>query len=138
MLNSTCQFLRWNNNILTRGFGSVLNKNLEKTLNQITLLGRVGQEPQKRGSEDHPVIVFSVATHVNYKQNEDDFIQKTDWHRICIFKPTLRETVYNYLKKGQRVLIHGRISYGEIKNDNGDSKVSTSIIADDVIFFHAV
>ena len=62
-------------------------------------------------------------------------MQKTDWHRVCIFKPTLRETVYNYLRKGQRVMVNGRLSYGEIKDEEGNTKSSTSIIADDVIFF---
>jgi len=36
-------------------------------LNQVTLLGRVGGEPQKRGNEEHPVVIFSLATHINYK-----------------------------------------------------------------------
>lgn len=36
-------------------------------MNQVCLLGRVGGDPQKRGSEEHPVVVFSLATHTNYK-----------------------------------------------------------------------
>lgn len=36
-------------------------------VNNVTLLGRVGAEPQKRGSTEHPVVIFSVATHTNYK-----------------------------------------------------------------------
>jgi len=36
-------------------------------INDITLLGRVGADPQKRGSDTHPVITFSLATHTNYK-----------------------------------------------------------------------
>ncbi len=36
-------------------------------MNQVTLLGRVGGEPQKRGNEEHPVVIFSLATHINYK-----------------------------------------------------------------------
>lgn len=66
-----------------------------------------------------------------------DFMQRTDWHRVCVFKPTLRETVYSYLKKGNRVLINGRISYGEIKDDDGNPRPTTSIIADEVIFFQS-
>lgn len=31
------------------------------------LLGRVGSDPQKRGSTEHPVVIFSLATHTNYK-----------------------------------------------------------------------
>lgn len=36
-------------------------------VNNVVLLGRVGAEPQKRGSTEHPVIIFSLATHTNYK-----------------------------------------------------------------------
>ncbi|XP_035736519.1 single-stranded DNA-binding protein, mitochondrial-like [Vespa mandarinia] len=121
----------------TRFFSPTIETNtLEKTINQITLLGRVGGVPQERGTEKHPVVIFSVATHFNYKYENDEFIQKTDWHRICVFKPSLRQNVINYLKKGQRVLVNGRLTYGEFKDDEGNIKSSTAIIADDVIFFH--
>lgn len=36
-------------------------------VNQVSLLGRTGGPPQKRGSEQHPVVIFSLATHTNYK-----------------------------------------------------------------------
>ncbi|CAH1635259.1 unnamed protein product [Spodoptera littoralis] len=91
----------------------------EKTINQVTLLGRVGADPQKRGSEEHPVINFPLATHYSYKYESGDMLQRTDWHRISIFKPGLRDTVYKYLKKGQRVYITGKLSYGEVKMDDG-------------------
>lgn len=61
--------------------------------------------------------------------------QKTEWHRICIFKPNLRETVQTYLKKGQRVLVNGRLAYGEIQTAAGDTKETASIVADEVVFF---
>jgi len=36
-------------------------------VNTVTILGRVGADPQLRGSQEHPVVTFSVATHTNYK-----------------------------------------------------------------------
>lgn len=36
-------------------------------INQVTLLGRVGSNPQLRGNETTPVVTFSMATHTNYK-----------------------------------------------------------------------
>lgn len=110
---------------------------MEKTLNEVTLLGRVGGEPQKRGTEEHPVVIFSLATHTNYKYDTGEFVQRTDWHRICVFKPTLRDTVYTYLKKGQRVYVSGRLTYGEIKDEAGNPRTTTAIVADDVIFFQS-
>ncbi|XP_043260233.1 single-stranded DNA-binding protein, mitochondrial isoform X2 [Colletes gigas] len=110
---------------------------LEKTINQITLLGRSGNDPQKRGSVDHPVVMFSLATHSNYKYSNGDFMQRTEWHKICIFKPNLRDSVSKYLKKGQRVLVVGKVSYGEFKDEDGETKSSTAVIADDIVFFQS-
>ncbi|KAG8230508.1 hypothetical protein J437_LFUL010028 [Ladona fulva] len=108
---------------------------MEKTINQVTLLGRVGADPQKRGSQDHPVVIFSLATHTNYKYESGDLMQRTDWHRVCVFKPSLRDTVYQYLTKGQRVYVTGKLTYGEIKDESGTTRTTTAIVADDVIFF---
>ncbi|KAG5327541.1 SSBP protein, partial [Pseudoatta argentina] len=127
------QVARLNN---VRYFTQEMNEtaNIEKCVNNVTLLGRVGADPQKRGSE-HPVVLFSLATHTNYKYESGEFMQRTDWHKICIFKPNLRESVYKYLKKGQRVMVNGRISYSEFKDAEGKNVLATSIIADDIIFF---
>ncbi|KAM7359214.1 mitochondrial single stranded DNA-binding protein [Cochliomyia hominivorax] len=107
----------------------------EKTINTVTLLGRVGADPQLRGNAQHPVVTFSLATHTNYKYENGDWAQRTEWHRVVVFKPNLRETVMEFLKKGQRAMVQGKITYGEITDQQGNQKPSTSILADDVIFF---
>lgn len=109
---------------------------LEKTINQVMLLGRVGANPEKRGSEQHPVVTFSLATHTNYRK-QDDLIQQTDWHRIAVFKPYLREAVYRYMTKGQRVMVQGKLGYLERKDPNDNIVMKTAtIVADEVIFFN--
>ncbi|XP_049864982.1 single-stranded DNA-binding protein, mitochondrial [Pectinophora gossypiella] len=113
------------------------NQKTEKTINQVTLLGRVGSDPQKRGSEEHPVVNFPLATHFSYKYESGDVLQRTDWHRISVFKPGLRDTVYKFLKKGQRVYVTGKLSYGEVKLDDGQVRSASTIIADDIIFFQS-
>ncbi|XP_076234401.1 mitochondrial single stranded DNA-binding protein [Calliopsis andreniformis] len=113
---------------------NVTDMALEKTVNQVTLLGRVGGDPQQRGNQDHPVVLFSVATHTNYKYMNGDFMQRTEWHKVCVFKPSLRELVVNYLTKGQRVMVRGKLSYGEFKDEEGKMKSTTAVIADEVIF----
>ncbi|XP_001607466.1 single-stranded DNA-binding protein, mitochondrial [Nasonia vitripennis] len=132
---NTCKQIRGINYVSARAFTANDSNKIEKSLNQVTLLGRVGGEPQKRGNEEHPVVTFSLATHINYKYEGGDLMQKTDWHRIAVFKPNLRENVYNYMRKGQRVMVNGRLSYGEVKDEDGNMRTATSIIADDIIFF---
>lgn len=43
-------------------------------INEVTLLGRVGADPQKRGSVEHPLVIFSLATHTNYKYESGTMI----------------------------------------------------------------
>ncbi|XP_058465952.1 single-stranded DNA-binding protein, mitochondrial [Malaya genurostris] len=108
---------------------------IEKTINSVSLLGRIGADPQKRGNDAHPVVTFSLATHSNYRYESGDWMQKTDWHRVVVFKPALRDSVMSYLRKGQRAMVTGKISYGEITDQEGNQRATTSIIADEVIFF---
>ncbi|XP_017774704.1 PREDICTED: single-stranded DNA-binding protein, mitochondrial [Nicrophorus vespilloides] len=116
--------------------GPIEPARMEKTINNVQLLGRVGADPQKKGSDNHPIAVFSMATHSNYRYESGEFLQRTEWHRVICFKPGLRETILTYLKKGQRVHVTGRITYGEIKGDDGKQRSTTAIAAEDVIFFH--
>jgi len=107
----------------------------ERCINQVSLLGRVGNDPMIRGSDRYPVVMFTLATHhIQRHTHEAIMAQKTDWHRISVFKPSLRGVCEDYLRKGARVFLHGRLSYGEIQDSNGQTHQVTSIIADDLIF----
>ena len=72
----------------------------EKCLNQVTLLGRIGNDPQIRGSQAKPVTTFSLATSSSWKTDEfAEWQNRTEWHRITVFKPSLQDAVYNFLAK---------------------------------------
>ena len=79
----------------------------EKSINSVTLLGRVGMDPQLRGSEEKPITTFSLATNstwrnVQMRAGEPEWSTKTEWHNVVVFKPGLRESVFNNMSKGQR------------------------------------
>lgn len=70
-------------------------------VNKVTLVGRVGNDPQLKGSEQVPVVVFSLATNLRYRDNgSDELVQKTDWHRISVFQESLRRVCMEYVRKG--------------------------------------
>ena len=106
----------------------------------MTLLGRVGIHPQMRGSEANPCVTFTLATSVRFPAKnsvpgEDTMITKTDWHNIAVFKPLLRDSVYEHVLKGNRVLVQGRILYGSVEDRAGVIRSTTTIVAEDVIRF---
>jgi single-strand DNA-binding protein len=117
----------------------VIQQYAEKSVNSVTLLGRVGINPQLRGTETHPVVAFSLATNIQYRpggpNSGNDLVKKTEWHNVVVFRPHLRESVHNYVAKGSRVMVQGRLMYGSIEDKQGMLRSTTSIVAEDVIRF---
>ncbi|XP_074660556.1 single-stranded DNA-binding protein, mitochondrial-like [Tubulanus polymorphus] len=107
-------------------------KRFEKCVNQAQLLGRIGNDPEIRGNERYPVVMFSLATNLSFKRADGNYTQRTDWHRISVFKPGLRENVAMNLRKGDRIFVTGAIRYDEYES-NGNMMKSTSVIADDIV-----
>ncbi|XP_041111203.1 single-stranded DNA-binding protein, mitochondrial-like isoform X2 [Polyodon spathula] len=113
---------------------------LERSMNRVQLLGRVGQDPVMRQVEGrNPVTIFSMATNEMWRSGEGDTTstdvsQKTTWHRISVFRPGLRDVAYQYVKKGARVLVEGKLDYGEYVDKNNVRRQATTIIADNIVF----
>nr|XP_046235467.1 single-stranded DNA-binding protein, mitochondrial [Scatophagus argus]XP_046235468.1 single-stranded DNA-binding protein, mitochondrial [Scatophagus argus] len=114
---------------------------LERSINRVQLLGRVGQDPVMRQVDGrNPVTIFSVATNEMWRSGEGetdatgDISQKTTWHRVSVFKPGLRDVAYHYVKKGSRILVEGKLDYGEYVDKNQVRRQATTIIADNIIF----
>ena len=106
----------------------------EKCVNSVTLLGRVGVDPQLRGTDAHPVVSFSLATNLRYRPGgQGDYVTKTDWHNVAVFRPFLRESVHQNVAKGMRVMVQGRLMYGSVEDKAGVVRHTTTIVADDVI-----
>jgi len=111
---------------------------MERSVNTVTLVGRVGNDPLMRGSKERPVTVFSLATNTSWKSQGaaagEEWSHRTDWHNIAVFKAGLRDTAYNYVTKGARLYVNGRIMYGEVTDRAGIRRHTTTIAVDDLIF----
>uniref|UniRef100_A0A3P8V3R5 Single-stranded DNA-binding protein n=1 Tax=Cynoglossus semilaevis TaxID=244447 RepID=A0A3P8V3R5_CYNSE len=111
------------------------------SVNRVQLLGRVGQDPVMRQVDSkNPVTIFSLATNEMWRSTEGetnqagDVSQKTSWHRVSVFKPGLRDLAYQYVKRGSRIYIEGKLDYGEYVDKNLVRRQATTIIADNIIF----
>ncbi|NXD08893.1 SSBP protein, partial [Nothocercus nigrocapillus] len=114
---------------------------LERSMNRVQLLGRVGQDPVMRQVEGkNPVTIFSLATNEMWRTGDSevaqggeyeprDISQKTTWHRISVFRPGLRDVTYQYVKKGSRLFVEGKLDYGEYTDRNNVRRQATTIIA---------
>ncbi len=108
-------------------------------LNSVSIIGFVGADPEQRQSKSNgsKFTVLSVATQRSWKNTDDEWASKTEWHRVCIFRPRLAEHVASAVKKGSHVLVEGtlisstyQVANGKGKKAKGTKVTSWSIRAD--------
>jgi single stranded DNA-binding protein len=68
--------------------------------------------------------VLSVATQRSWKNGEDEWSSKTDWHRVVVFRPLFAAPVATTIKKGAHVLVEGSLVSSTYEQPNGKGKNS--------------
>lgn len=97
------------------------------SINQVTLLGRVGQKPTtSTAASGVSIAKFSLATSRKVNNAEE-----TQWHNIVCFSGAA-DFAGKYLNKGDQVVVIGEIKYNKYTDNKGIEKVLTSIIANNV------
>lgn len=103
-------------------------------LNQATLIGRVTRDPELRTLPNGtPVVKFSIATNNTYKNKEGQKVEETDFHNVSAFG-RLAETIGQYVKKGQELLVIGRIKNRSWDKPDGTKGYATEIMMDTFSF----
>jgi len=97
-------------------------------LNSVSLIGFVGADPEQRQARSNGTkfAVLSVATQRSWKNAQDEWSSKVEWHRVCVFRPRLAEYVLSSIKKGSHVLIEGTLVSSTYEQANGKSKKAKS------------
>lgn len=99
------------------------------SLNKVMLIGNVGKDPIIRHNENGSTSAnFSVATTEKYKDRNGVLQEQTEWHNIVCWRG-MAETVEKYVKKGSQVYIEGKLRYRDWKDQNGQERTSTEILA---------
>ena len=74
-------------------------------------MGFAGAEPEQRQSKGNgkKFTVLSVAPQRSWKNAEDEWVSRTKWHRIAIFRTRLAQYVLDNIRKGSHVLVEGSL-----------------------------
>ncbi|WP_345119466.1 single-stranded DNA-binding protein [Bartonella pachyuromydis] len=99
-------------------------------LNKVILIGYLGADPEsKTMSSGSEVVNFRVATSESYTDKATNKkIQKTEWHSIVIFNPHLAKTALQYLHKGSKVYVEGKLQTRKWQDKNGIDRFTTEIV----------
>jgi single-strand DNA-binding protein len=98
-------------------------------LNKAILIGNLGADPEIRYTQSGTqVATFRIATTERWKGQDGQMQESTEWHRIVAYK-RLAEICGEYLNKGSRVYIEGKIQTRKWQDQSGNDKYTTEIIA---------
>jgi single-strand DNA-binding protein len=102
-------------------------------LNKVMIIGRLTKDPDARSTPNgQSVSSFSVATNLIWKDQQGNKREKPEFHNIIAWRK-LADICNQYLKKGQRVYVEGRLQTRSWQDPNGITKYRTEIIADNII-----
>ncbi|WP_018917768.1 single-stranded DNA-binding protein [Vreelandella zhanjiangensis] len=106
---------------------------MARGINKVILIGNLGQDPEVRFTPSGTAVAnLNLATSDTWMDRQSGQRQeRTEWHRIVLFNKTA-EIAQQYLKKGSKVYIEGRLQTRKWQDQNGQDRYSTEIVANDM------
>ena len=102
------------------------------SLNKCMIIGNLGRDPEMRyTASGQPVTQFTVAVNRNYKNQAGEWQEETEWFRIVAWGP-LAERTAEYLRKGRKVYVEGRLQTRQWEGQDGQKRYTTELVANTV------
>uniref|UniRef100_UPI00405668A2 single-stranded DNA-binding protein n=1 Tax=Candidatus Electronema sp. TaxID=2698783 RepID=UPI00405668A2 len=103
-------------------------------INKVILIGNLGANPDLKYVQDGtPVATFNVATSERWKGQDGQMKEQTEWHKVVVWR-RLAETCNEYLHKGSKVYIEGKLQTRKWQDKDGHDRWTTEVVARDVQF----
>lgn len=108
------------------------------SVNKVILIGNLGKDPEVRALENGAKLArFPLATSETYTdKNTSEKKEITEWHNIVVWRG-LADVAENYLKKGMKVYIEGKLRTRSWQDESGAAKYATEIVADNFTMLSA-
>lgn len=101
-------------------------------INKAILVGNLGQDPELKYTQaGTAVATLSVATNRFWKDNDGNRQDETEWHRVIVWAQTA-EFCGQYLKKGNKVYVEGRLQTRKWQDQAGNDRYTTEIVANEL------
>lgn len=99
------------------------------SVNKVILIGNLGADPEIRHTQAGDAIAnMRIATSESWKdKNSGERREKTEWHTVVVFGP-LTKIVEQYLRKGSKVYIEGKLQTRKWQDQSGNDRYSTEVV----------
>ena len=100
------------------------------SVNKATLIGNLGRDPEVRSFQSGDKIAnFSIATSERWKDRQTgERKEKTEWHNITVRGDGLVRVVEQYLSKGSKVYLRGKLQTRKWQDQSGQDRYSTEVV----------
>ena len=106
-------------------------------VNRVTLLGNLGADPEtKKTSSGQSITLFNLATSNAWTNRDGQRQEHTEWHRVVVWGK-LADTCAEYLAKGRKVYIDGRLQTRSWEDDKNQKRYTTEVVAREVLFLNS-
>jgi len=106
---------------------------MSRSLNKVMLIGNVGNDPEIRmTASGSKVAKISLATNRSFQDRSGQKQEKTEWHRLTFFGK-LADIVEQWVNKGHRIYVEGRLEYSQTQDDQGGTRYWTDIVANEMV-----
>lgn len=101
-------------------------------MNQVTLIGRLGADPQVTILGDGGKVAnMRIATDESYKNDKGDKVERTEWHRVVGFSK-IAQIAEDYAKKGRLVAVTGKLRTRKWTDEKNIDRYSTEIVCNSI------
>ena len=106
---------------------------MARGINKVILIGSIGKDPETRyAANGNAITNLSLATSEQWQdKNTGEKQERTEWHRVSMFG-RLAEIAGEYLKKGSKVYIEGKLQTRKWQDQSGQDKYTTEIVASEM------
>ncbi len=101
-------------------------------VNKVILIGNLGADPEVRFTQNGTAVAtLRLATSRKWKSQDGQMQEHTEWHRVVAWG-RLAEICRDYLQKGSRIYIEGRLQTNKWQDQNGNDRYTTEVIAQEM------
>ena len=100
------------------------------SVNKVILIGNLGRDPEVRTFQNGgKVCNLRIATSDTWKdRNTGERREKTEWHSVAIFNENLARLAEQYLRKGSKVYVEGKLETRKWQDQSGQDRYSTEVV----------
>ena len=104
------------------------------SLNKVILVGNLGAEPEIREMNNgQKVAGLSLATSEQWTdKNTNEKNERTHWHRVSVFDQNSVSYAENYLRKGSKVYVEGKLQTRKWQDQSGQDRYTTEVVVNSI------